>query len=486
MDSFFSSALFHDVQMSGLYEDSKTFADAIALADYDVIISAYERQKVTEDFDLKVFVVKYFQLPDYHESEFQTKPNNTPYKHIQELWNILSRSPDDQEKSSKIALPHSYVVPGGRFREIYYWDSYFTMLGLSVSGRQDLVQGMLDNFAYLIDKIGFIPNGSRTYFKGRSQPPFFSLMVSLFAEKNGREIIPQYLPYIEKEYNFWMDDNNRRLIKIGSHLVNRYFDNFNEPRPESYREDYELFQKSGNENLYTNLRAACESGWDFSSRWLSDKNDLASIECADLIPVDLNCLLYHSEITLSKGYSQSGNLDLSKHYLHKSQNRKEAIEELHWNETQQIYLDYNYQKESYTSTPSLAMVFPLFFEISRQEQVDTIADCLKEKFLKKGGLVTTLDNTGQQWDAPNGWPCLQWMAVIGLSNYGHNTLAEEIAQRWTLMNEIIFRRTGKFVEKYNVENYDNLGGGGEYPLQDGFGWTNGVYLAMKKFLEDKL
>ena len=127
---------------------------------------------------------------------------------------------------------------------------------------------------------------------------------------------------------------------------------------------------------------------------------------------------------------------------------------------------------------TLAAVYPLFFNIATTEQAENVAQHLEAKFLKDGGLQTSLRNTGQQWDAPNGWAPLQWMAYKGLLNYGHMTLAKKISHHWKALNEKTYAATGKMMEKYNVVDLNVNGGGGEYPNQDGFGWTNGVYLAM--------
>ena len=119
-----------------------------------------------------------------------------------------------------------------------------------------------------------------------------------------------------------------------------------------------------------------------------------------------------------------------------------------------------------------------FFNYSTQQQADKVAELIQNKFLTEGGLVTTLNRTGQQWDAPNGWAPLHWIAIIGLDNYGHDELAATIAKRWMKLNTDVFHRTGKFMEKYNVVDTHLEAGGGEYAGQDGFGWTNGVYLAL--------
>ena len=180
-----------------------------------------------------------------------------------------------QPHSSLVPLPHRYVVPVGRFREIYYWDSYFTMLGLEQSGRHDLVVDMVQNFAWLIDTFGHVPNGNRSYYLSRSQPPFFAAMVELLAERDGERVYATYLPQLAREYAFWMDgvarlapgSAYRRVVRLkDGTILNRYWDDRETPREESYREDIETARTSTRpaHEVYRNLRAAAESGWDFS------------------------------------------------------------------------------------------------------------------------------------------------------------------------------------------------------------------------------
>jgi len=460
------SQLFHDVQMIGLYDDSKTFADAIYLGNPDEIESLYHKEKVQPNFDLKQFVNSHFTIPNQIESKFRTNTANAATAHINELWEVLTRAPDSIQKDSLIPLPNAYVVPGGRFREIYYWDSYFTMLGLVVSERTDLIGSMLNNFQFLISTYGFIPNGNRSYFLSRSQPPFFALMVDLY-QKNGKSNV-QYNEALLIEHKFWMSNN--RKVQHQGFLLNRYWDDCPEPRPESYREDVELAQAVDNKkNLFLNLRAACESGWDFSSRWLKDSS-LTSIRTTEILPIDLNCLLYFLEKMINENELAA--------------KRATAINELMWDPSEGYYFDFNFATDSKTDAKSLAGMFPLFMEIASSTQAERVAIYVKNHFLKPGGLVSTTLQTGQQWDSPNGWAPLQWIAVKGLLNYGHKTLALEIANRWIILNESVFNRTGKFVEKYNVCDLDLKAGGGEYPVQDGFGWSNGVYLALKALVNE--
>src|SRR6059036_2793718 len=305
-------ALFHDIQLSGLFTDSKTFADARPRLAPAEITARYGPARGAPQFNLRQFVEEHFELPRPVGEGFRSDTSQTMEQHIRALWPVLTRPPDTPDvHSSLIPLPHPYVVPGGRFREVYYWDSYFTMLGLVASGRTDLVRSMLDNFAYLIRTVGHIPNGNRTYYLSRSQPPFFGAMIGLYATATDTTHALAYLDALEAEHAFWMDGAERlapaqvyrRVVRLpdGS-VLNRYWDDRAEPRPESYRPDYELAQAlptAQREAFYRNVRATAESGWDFSSRWLRDPKDLRTLETTELLPVDLNCLLYHAERTIA-------------------------------------------------------------------------------------------------------------------------------------------------------------------------------------------
>jgi alpha,alpha-trehalase len=334
---------------------------------------------------------------------------------------------------------------------------------------------MIKNFAYLIDQFGFIPNGNRTYFLSRSQPPYFSLMLDLLNDFNTSIKPIDFLSQLEKEYNFWM--TNRSIVMPDGAILNRYDDTDPTPRPESYIEDIELAEKSyqNPHELFRNIRAACESGWDFSSRWLEKDHDLGSINTTNIIPVDLNCLLYFLETQLAKIHPTEGNS-----YLEKATNRKRAIEKYFWNEEQKFFCDFDLVKNLVRQNLSLAGVFPLYFNLANSVQAESVAKLLGSSFLKTGGLLTTTSESGQQWDAPNGWAPLQWIAFVGLKNYGFKKLADQIKTNWIKLNESTFYKSGKFTEKYNVASLDEETGGGEYPNQDGFGWTNGVYLSFKK------
>ncbi len=190
--------LFYKVQTSHIFADYKTFPDCIPKIDAAEILQHFEQQKNQPGFDLKKFVLEHFLLPDHNHSQYIADTTVTVTQHIENLWDVLARRVTSQApNSSLINLPYSYVVPGGRFREVFYWDSYFIMLGLQQSGRYELVKNMVDNFSFLIHTFGYVPNGNRTYFLGRTQPPFYALMVDLLVEQEPLALI-KYLPYMEK------------------------------------------------------------------------------------------------------------------------------------------------------------------------------------------------------------------------------------------------------------------------------------------------
>ncbi|MEZ5059178.1 MAG: alpha,alpha-trehalase TreF [Saprospiraceae bacterium] len=476
--------LFEAVQMQEIFPDSKTFVDCIPKKDPENILEAYQLESSREGFDLKRFVNEYFEIPSPPTSGFKSDTNRPIIHHIKILWDVLKREKDEHiPGSSLLPLPYPYIVPGGRFNEIYYWDSFFTMQGLKADGKTDVIENMVKNFAYLIETVGFIPNGNRTYFLGRSQPPFFAEMVKLLAELKGKQILLDYLPSLKKEYDFWMrrsDGGEKAQLRTfeteSGSILNRYWDHFETPRQESYKEDvHDAKSYQGNkEEFYRHIRAGAESGWDFSSRWFKNPDKISSIETTSILPVDLNCLLYGLEQTLELAYDLDGNLEQSKAFRDKAKHRAAAIYANFWDEAQGFYFDYHLKNNNRTDAITAAGIFPLYFKLATPEQAKKVATFTAKHLLKEGGLVTTTIQSGQQWDAPNGWAPLQFIAYVGFKNYGLDELADQIKTRWTDLCTKVYQNTGKMMEKYNVEDMNLDAGGGEYPVQDGFGWSNGV------------
>ena len=487
--------LFEDVQLTKALGDNKTFVDMVPQYKPEVILKKYSALKKKDSANLRTFVLANFYLP--LTPGVKVSEGLALNEHLVQLWSLLTRKADAKLKnSSLLPLPDSYVVPGGRFREIYYWDSYFTMQGLVVSNRFDLIEDMLDNFKYLIETYGHIPNGNRNYYLSRSQPPYFALMVQLLHQNRGDAVYKKYLPAMEKEYRWWMNGTEklktqqayRRVVKMpdGS-VLNRYFDDKAAPREESYWQDLHTAKIYSNNDgkVYNHLRAGAESGWDFSSRWFEDTLHLATIETTNIIPVDLNSLLYQYEMILSHAAKADGKQSLSASYAQKAVKRKEALLNYSWNKDLRYFFDYDFTQKQTTDKWTLAGMMPLFCDAATDEQAAAAKKVVEEKFLRDGGVVTSIYKTGQQWDSPNGWAPLQFITAKGLMNYGHHDLARTIGERWMNVNEKVFKSTGKMMEKYNVEDTSLESGGGEYPTQDGFGWSNGIFLIFHQMFKKK-
>ncbi|MGC6479061.1 MAG: alpha,alpha-trehalase TreF [Flavobacteriaceae bacterium] len=486
--------LFYAVQTQEVFPDSKTFVDQIPQVSLSEIKTAFENWEDRSVEGLRKFVDIHFELPN-PEVNFQSD-SLAIETHIQKLWSFLKREQQTPKSGTLIALPNPYIVPGGRFREVYYWDSYFTMLGLQQDGEIETIQHIVDNFAYLIDTVGFVPNANRTYYKTRSQPPFFSLMVGILAEEKGFEIWSKYKEALVGEYNFWMEGIKRlnedtlayrRVVKMpdGS-ILNRYWDDADTPRAESYREDVATVAAALAENpqlnkneMYRHLRAAAESGWDFSSRWIRPDEEgnfpLKNIHTTEIIPVDLNALLFHLEQRLTLVYHIEQNLEQKAFYFKRSQERLATVRKYLWSAEQQFFMDYDSSTQSHTPVVSVAGMYALAFYMGTVQQGAEAAKTFARELLKPGGVVSTPHITGQQWDAPNGWAPLQWMSIRGLKQYNQFELADQVSQRWMGQVRNVYQQELKLVEKYDVLQLDRPAGGGEYPNQDGFGWTNGVF-----------
>ncbi|MFP5975821.1 alpha,alpha-trehalase [Enterobacter mori] len=482
--------LFSDVQSAKLFPDQKTFADAVPKSDPLTILADYRMQRKQSGFDLRHFVDVNFTLPGEGE-KYVPPAGQSLREHIDGLWPVLTRTTDKASSKwdSLLPLPKSYVVPGGRFREVYYWDSYFTMLGLAESGHWDKISDMVDNFAYEIDTFGHIPNGNRSYYLSRSQPPFFSLMVELLATHD-KDALKKYRPQMEKEYAYWMEgvdglqpgQANKRVVKLDDGtILNRYWDDRDTPRPESWLDDVNTAKNNPNRpatEIYRDLRSAAASGWDFSTRWMDDPQKLGTIRTTSIVPVDLNALMFKMETLLARASQEDGDSAGASKYEALAASRQKAIESHLWNEKEGWYADYDLKSKKVRNQLTAAALFPLYVKAAAQDRADKVAAATSSRLLKPGGITTTTINSGQQWDAPNGWAPLQWVAAEGLQNYGQEKVAMDVTWRFLKNVQHTYDREKKLVEKYDVSSTGTGGGGGEYPLQDGFGWSNGVTLKM--------
>lgn len=490
-----AGALFRAVQERSLFDDEKLFVDAIPTEPPELVVERFLARRDDPGFDLAAFVEEHFRIPEPIEVDHDLATSRPMEDHIERLWEPLTRSFDGDvpPEGTQLPLPNPHVVPGGRFREMYYWDSYFVAEGVAAAGRIDTVADFVENFAALVDQHGFVPLGNRVYYDSRSQVPLFYRMLRILERERGVEAVAPYVSTLETEYEFWMEGSEQlsagegrskcgRVVSLpDGAVVNRYWDGRAKPRPESYRHDRELAAKVPTDlrpTLFRNVRAACESGWDFSTRWLRDPEDLTTIRTTELVPVDLNAVLYGIESALAEWLDATGNPDRADRYDAAAAARRDAIQRYCWDDDRGFYVDYCWTEDEPSQRLTLAGVVPLFTGAADPDRAATVARRLREEFLFDGGLVTTLEESGQQWDRPNGWAPLHWLAVVGLERYGHDDLADEIAERWLAVNRSVYDSTGEMAEKYDVRARSRAGDSGEYPLQYGFGWTNGVAVAL--------
>lgn len=475
--------LFEAVQLARVFPDSKTFVDMIPREPPAAIMAAYRTEQPAGREALATFVARHFSPPG------QAPGPQTMRDHIRALWPILAKPPlEVKPGSSALQLPAAYIVPGGRYQEFYYWDTYFTMLGLKADGQQPLIDSMLANFVALIERHGHIPNGTRTYYLSRSQPPFFALMLDL-SDDQDPALARRRLAALRAEYAYWMDGAGcvgadsacRHVVRMpdGS-LLNRYWDARDTPRDESYAEDRATSAAAAPRpagDVDRDLRAAAESGWDFGSRWLADGRTLATIHTTDIVPIDLNSLMWNMERSIARRCAALGDKACAQDFNRKADARRTAIDRLLWLSSEQRFADYDRKKGAPTPVVSAALLMPLFVGLATPGQARATARLTQDRLVAPGGLRTTLTRTGQQWDTPNGWAPLQWIAIDGLERYGETKLARDIADRWIQTAGSFYASTGRMIEKYDVEER-TAGGGGEYAVQDGFGWTNGVTAAL--------
>jgi alpha,alpha-trehalase len=343
---------------------------------------------------------------------------------------------------------------------------------------------MADNFAWMIERYGHIPNGNRTYYLSRSQPPVFALMVELF-EEDGVRGARRYLDHLLMEYDFWMDGAEslvlnqayRHVVRMpdGS-LLNRYWDDRDTPRDESWIEDVETARHSGRppNEVYRDLRAGAASGWDYSSRWLRDAHRLASIRTTQFIPIDLNAFMFKLESAIANISGLKGDREREALFRQKASDRRAAINRYLWDDESGCFRDYDWRREE-MALFSAASIVPLYVGMATHEQAERLAEAVTNRLLTPGGILTTEYETAEQWDKPNGWAPLQWMAIQGFKLYGNDELGDQIARSWLKTVNVFYHQHHKLIEKYHIaSSTPREGGGGEYPLQDGFGWTNGV------------
>lgn len=389
--------------------------------------------------------------------------------YIHRYWKKLRRyhTKDDE---SLLGLPNPYLVPSSEeghefdFNEMYYWDTYFMIQGLLDSEHKELVLGMIDNFVALFKKFKIIPNASRTYLTGRTQPPFLtSLIFEVYlAYGMDRSWLKKHIEVAKQEYEtVWMGESkpNWRKVYMG---LSRYYDI----------------------NMINDL-AEAESGWDMTPRF--------NRHALDYLPVDLNALLYKYEIDFAKAAHIFDDRHEIARWEKAARDREKTMNNLMWDHKKGLFYDYNYIKSKKSNQSSLASYYTMWSGMADGKQAHKMVKNLR-RFEHRGGLSTTdlspikqiiPDEIPTQWAYPNGWAPLHLLVIEGLERYGYKKEAKRIAMKWLRTNLDWFNAHGVFLEKYNVVSPDKPPAKGLYPSQTGFGWTNAVFERLCKEYIDK-
>jgi alpha,alpha-trehalase len=392
--------------------------------------------------------------------------------------------------STAIYTDNAFVVPGGRFIEYYYWDTYWIVEGLLVCNMTQTVKGLLQNFLDIIETNGFVPNGARAYYLNRSQPPLLTQMIYAYVKKtNDMELLQKAIDYLDAEYSFWMTEKVTKVEKNGkTYELNMYNISNSYPRPESYKEDYlNALQSKDIDGYYSNVISAAESGWDFSSRWFENAYDITTIQIRDIIPVDLNAILFKNEKILSQFHEYFNNPEQSEFYRKASEQREIAINQILWSEEFYTWADFNVkQNKSHTEYLYPTDLTPLWAGITLPVDLNTILSRYKGLLMDHvSGIPSSNVHSGQQWDFPNVWaPYHHW--IVEYLNDKHPEYAVDIAQRFVNTAYCSFKVKGALYEKYQADVLGAYGEGGEYVVQEGFGWTNGVVIMFMNMFGDKL
>uniref|UniRef100_A0AC35U6E3 Trehalase n=1 Tax=Rhabditophanes sp. KR3021 TaxID=114890 RepID=A0AC35U6E3_9BILA len=519
-----TGSLLDSVQKFRLFKDCKHFVDMPLKEDAAVVFNKWTKLvlnsgDIIEKAAVETFVRENFDEPGVELEHHIPTDFNIIGENLKQIidsdyrnWalNLHSRWPslcrkvkqtvlDNVERYSLIALPNPFVVPGGRFNEIYYWDSFFIIKGLLASKMFKTVRNMIDNMGFMIDEFGFIPNGNRVYYLNRSQPPLMSWCIDAYYKETGDlEYAEKALPWIEKELVFFRNNRSVQLEGWKSHLY-RFQVNVDTPRPESYREDIETSDHCTDlktrQNLWGEIAAAAESGRDFSSRWFSKQGDYANrlqgIRTSQVLPVDLNAIIVLNLNIASEINEALGNYEKAERFRQERDALKDMVHEILWNADLGSWFDYDLENKHPILTYFDTNFFPLVTgcRLNESELSQLVSYISKNGLLKfPGGIPTSLVDSGEQWDFPNAWAPTTWVLVEGLRIHNQHEMAKEIADKWLKKNYIVWKDTdGKMFEKYNVTTScaKNIAGGGEYEIQEGFGWTNGVILDLLMKYKDE-
>ncbi len=377
-----------------------------------------------------------------------------------------------KDDGTLIGLPHPYTVPcaDGTFNELYYWDTYFTNKALFALGQAEQAKNNIKDILYLIDRFGYMPNGNRTGFLRRSQPPYAVLMVDdVYRATNNLSFLKTAFVTLKKEYDFWM---TRRVLDNGLNHYDCEEDEqscaamYNGCVAERIGKDESRDPKEAGRHYF----AECESGWDFNPRFNG--------YCADYNPVDLNSNLYlyeklfaEYEVLLREGDGKA--------WTEKAHKRAQKVNELLWDNAAGVYKDHNYKTGKLSDVVSAASFQPYFVGLAGENQKSGLLNLLQMLESDWGIFTTEKTDKKYQWAHPNIWAPCQYVAVEGLRRYGFDTEAERIAEKYVALIEKNFAAHGKLFEKYNGLTGD-IDAISEYGTPEMLGWTAGVYMACCK------
>mmetsp|Transcript_31898 Transcript_31898/g.77730 ORF Transcript_31898/g.77730 Transcript_31898/m.77730 type:complete len:584 (-) Transcript_31898:153-1904(-) len=514
------------VQRLKIFNDSKTFVDMPMTADPEQILEAFSKlpRPLTKDtvssFVSTLFLPAGSDVETHIPEDWNAEPGilarlgsneNAKYwaRNLNEKWKVLGRRTKDSvrlypQRTSTLYREKPFVVPGGRFRESYYWDTYWIILGLLECDMLQTAVNMATNLLRDVETFKFVPNGGRLYYTNRTQPPLLTIMVKKIhdyqkslnerneSKMNIDAFIKYAVPVLDDEYRYWMDETEGHVVNVkmeGNDVkLNRFFSREASPRPESYREDAATIDAGGN---CREIRAAAESGWDFSSRWMKkpgneSKYSLTMLRTRDIVPIDLNSFLYQMETELGNLHKSLGDYAKSSYYAAAAAGRKWAIF-AGMRDANGSFVDiWASTGDPSPNSISAASFVPMFAgllddmdEKAKNEYVVNVV--LKSPLLLQGGVSTTVVNSSQQWDFPNAWPPLQHMFVEGLYRLGTQMakkIADTYSRTWLQSGYKAWKPKGDMFEKYDARHCGVGGGGGEYGVQIGFGWTNGVVLGL--------
>lgn len=395
----------------------------------------------------------------YEHQEISLREVADARKYIANYWEKLQRyHPKDDD--NLLGLPHPYLVPAYEkghefdFNELYYWDSYFMVQGIMDQEHKTLVVGILEDIVSLYKRFKVVPNASRTYLTGRSQPPLMTSFIfdAYEAYDLGIAWLGKMMSVAEDEYNtVWMGTIKPNARQV-YHGLSRYYD-----------------------INYIHDLAEAESAWDMTTRF--------NRQCLNYLPVDLNSLLYKYEMDIARYYKIIGKKKITAQWEASAKHRKNEMNKLMWSNLKGMYFDYNFVKEKRGAIGSLATFYPMWVGLIDNDQAKILVKALR-RFEQRGGLSTTEPQQlnklvpgtmPTQWAYPNGWAPLHYIVVKGLQRYGYYDDAKRIASKWLTTNLDWFEKNGVFIEKYNVVNTTKPPVKGLYPSQTGFGWTNSIF-----------